>query len=71
MLVKPLNWFVGWNDNAIEAVDLLKFLFLSLGGTCHAGEFIVQSEIILKGDGRQGLVFGLDVDAFFGFDRLM
>ncbi len=33
--------------------------------------FLIEAKVILEGDGRERLVFLADVDAFFGFDRLM
>ena len=62
--------FVGI-DYDIEIVN-----FAELGGfrfrrAGHAGELFVHAEIILEGDGREGLVFALDLDAFLGFDGLM
>ncbi len=34
-------------------------------------KFFVHAEIILKGDGREGLIFALDLDAFLGFHGLV
>ena len=39
--------------------------------TGHAGQLLVHAEIILECDGRQRLVLALDLDAFFGFNRLV
>ena len=44
---------------------------LRLSGTGHAGEVVVQAEVILKRNRRQGLVLGLDLYAFFGLDGLV
>ena len=35
------------------------------------GELAVHAEVVLQRDRGQGLVFGLDLDAFFGLDRLV
>ena len=50
--------------------------FVELGGfrfrrARHAGELLEHAEIILEGDGGEGLVLALDLDAFLGFDRLV
>ena len=34
-------------------------------------ELLVEAEVVLEGDGGEGLVFLADVDAFFGFDGLV
>ena len=44
---------------------------LGLGGTGHAGELVVEPEVVLQGDGGQRLVLGLDLDVLFGLDGLM
>ncbi len=49
----------------------MKFGRLGIGGTCHAGQLVVHTEIVLKGDGSQGLVLAFDLDPFFGLHRLM
>src|SRR5450432_4585120 len=62
---------VGRNHHHVKFVDLLKFGGFGFRGTGHAGELLVHAEIILEGDGGQGLVLALDLDAFLGFDSLM
>ena len=49
----------------------MKFISLSQGCSGHAAQFIVQAEIVLKGDGRQSDIFGLDGASFLGFNGLM
>ena len=44
---------------------------LGLGGTGHAGELLVEAEVVLQRDGGEGLVLGLDRDALLGLDRLV
>ena len=34
-------------------------------------QFLVHAEVVLEGDGGQGLVLALDFDVFLGFDGLM
>ncbi len=62
---------VGRDHRHIETVDLLELLGLGLGGAGHPAELVVHPEVVLQGDGRQGLVLGLDLDLFLGLDRLV
>ena len=62
---------VGGNDDDFELVDLLEFGGFGFGGAGHAAQLLVEAEVVLEGDGRQGLVFLADVDAFLGFDGLV
>ena len=52
----------------VNLVELRRFGFRRTG---HARQLFVHAEIVLKSDGRQGLIFALDLDVFFGFDRLV
>ena len=62
---------VGGDDDDLELVDLLEFGGFGLGGAGHAAELLVEAEVVLEGDGGEGLVFLADVDAFLGFDGLV
>ena len=44
---------------------------LRLGGAGHAGQLLVEAEVVLNRDRRQRLRFALDLDAFLGFDGLV
>ncbi len=44
---------------------------LGLGGTGHAGELVVEPEVVLQRDGGQRLVLGLDLDPLLGLDGLV
>ena len=44
---------------------------LGLCGTGHAGQFLVQPEVVLQRDRGEGLVLVLDGDTFFGLDSLV
>ena len=39
--------------------------------TGHAGELVVHTEVVLKGDRGEGLVFLFDLHALFGFNGLV
>ncbi len=54
--------------SGLEIVELGR---LGVGGAGHAGELLVNAEVVLVADGRQRLVLFLDLDAFLGFDRLV
>ncbi len=44
---------------------------LRVGGARHARELVVELEVVLERDGREGLVLLLDADALLRLDRLM
>ena len=44
---------------------------LGLGGTRHARQLLVETEVVLQRDRGQRLVLGLDLDALLGLDRLV
>src|SRR6266581_201608 len=58
-------------DHDLESVDLVELDGLRVGGPGHAGELAVHPEVILEGDGREGLVLLLDLDLLLGLDRLV
>ena len=62
---------VGGDDDDFELVDLLEFGGFGFGRAGHAAELLVEAEVVLEGDGGEGLVFLADVDAFLGFDGLV
>ena len=62
---------VGGDDDDFELVDLVELGGFGFGGTGHSAEFFVHAEVVLEGDGGEGLVFFADGDAFLGFDGLM
>ncbi len=62
---------VGGDHDHFELVDLVELGRFGFRGTGHAGELLVHAEIVLEGDGGEGLVLALDFDAFLGFDGLV
>ena len=62
---------MGRDDHDLEPIDLLKLRGLGIRRTGHAGELLVEAEIVLESDGGQGLVLVLDRHSFLGFHRLM
>ena len=65
------HFLVGGDDGYVQFVDLFKLLRLGVGGAGHACQFVVHAEIILEGDGGQGLVFILDAHPFLGLQGLV
>ncbi len=55
----------------VEAVNIAEFLGFGRRRTGHAGQLLVEAEVVLEGDRGQGLVLGLDLDVFLGFQRLV
>ena len=70
-LVHPLIGHIGGDRHNPEIVGAVELSRLGLGGTGHAGQLVVQPEIVLQGDRGQGLVLGFDLHPLFGLDRLM
>ena len=71
VVVFALDRAVGGDDHGFQIVDVLEFVGFGIGGTGHARELGVKTEVVLEGDGCQRLVFALDFNAFFGFHRLV
>ena len=70
-LVFPPTGPVRRNDHRFQAVDFLKFVGFGIGRTSHAGQLVVQAEVVLERDGGQRLVFGLNLHPFLGFHGLV
>ena len=59
-----------YNDNR-QVINLLELLLLSLSRTGHASQLIVHTEVVLEGDGSQGLAFAFNLYALLSLDSLM
>ena len=70
-MVNPLGRHVGRDYDHVQAVDLFEFKGFSISCTGHAGELVINTEVILEGGAGQGLALRFNADAFFGFDGLM
>ena len=68
---KPLHFPIGGDGHHIEFVDLQEFTGLGHSGTGHSRNLVVELEEVLQRDRRKRLRLFLDLDAFFGFNRLM
>ena len=71
LVVLARHGAVGRDDLDGQLVDLAELGVLGKRGTGHAGELLVQTEVVLQGDGGQGLGLRPDIHPFFGFDCLM
>ncbi|GJD71644.1 hypothetical protein MMMDOFMJ_4607 [Methylobacterium gnaphalii] len=71
VLVDALDRLVGWDLDDLELVDLGELVRLGRGRAGHAGELLVEAEVVLKGDRGERLVLGLDRDLFLGLKRLV
>ena len=58
---------IGGNGQNVEFVDVVEFGGLGLSCSGHAGELLIETEVVLNGDGGVGLSFLLNVRALFGF----
>ena len=62
---------VGRDLDDVRAVDLDELLLLGLRGAGHAGELLVEAEVVLQRDRREGDVLLLDPHALLRLDRLV
>ena len=71
VVIVALIGLVGGDLDDIQVVDGGKLLLLGHGGTGHTGELVVQAEVVLEGDGGQGLVLAGDGHVLLGLDGLV
>jgi len=62
---------VGRDDHHFHLVDLTELIGLRGGGAGHAGDLLVETEVVLQGDGGERLVLFFDPDALLGLDGLV
>ena len=62
---------VGRDGHHVEAVDLVELLLLGHGRAGHAGQLVVEPEVVLEGDRGQRHRLALDAQALLGLDRLV
>ena len=68
--MRTIGLLVGIDDD-VELVDLVELVGLGVGGAGHAGQLLVEAEVVLERDRRQRLVLFLDLDVLLGLDRLV
>ena len=59
------------DDDDVELVDLVELAGLGVGRARHAGELLVEAEVVLERDRRERLVLALDLDVLFRLDGLV
>ena len=62
---------VGGDNHHIHAVNGAELFLLSLGGTGHAGQLIIHTEVILQGNAGQRLALITHNNIFLGLDSLV
>ena len=70
-LVDAPHRAVGRDRHDAELVDLVQLGGLGHGRTGHAGELVVEPEVVLQRDRGERLVLVLDLDALLGLDGLV
>ncbi len=71
VLVEPSDGDVGRYLDDVQAVDLDELLLLGLRRAGHPGELLVEAEVVLQGDRREGDVLLADRHALLRLDRLV
>ena len=71
VLVEPDHRLVGRHLDHRHLVDLHELGRLGQRGAGHPGELVVEAEVVLQGDRRQGLVLLADRHALLRLDRLV
>ena len=59
------------DDDNVQLIDTPELACLCLGRTRHTSEFVVHTEVVLQGDGSEGLRRSFHLHAFLGFDGLV
>ncbi|MBA7686841.1 hypothetical protein ES703_95300 [subsurface metagenome] len=62
---------MGWYNQYVKIIDLLKFRSLRIGCSGHSRKLFIHPEVILKGNGSQGLILFCNVDTFLCLNGLM
>ena len=62
---------VGRDRDDLELVDLVELLGLGHRRAGHAGELVVEAEVVLERDRGEGHALALDAQALLGLDRLV
>ena len=62
---------VGRDGDDRQVVGVGELRGLGLGRAGHAGQLLVEAEVVLQGDRGPGVVLLLDLDPLLGLDRLV
>ena len=71
VLVLAGDRHVGRDLDDVEPVDVHELVGFGRGGAGHAGELLVEAEIVLEGDRGERLVLRLDRHMLLGLERLV
>ena len=71
VLVFANHRLVGRNREHAQLIGAHELRGLGFCGTGHARQLVVHAEVVLQGDGGEGLVLSLDFHVFLGFDCLV
>ena len=71
ILVLACHRHVGGDLDHVEPVDVHELFGFGGGGAGHAGELVVEAEVVLEGDGGQRHVLGLDGHVLLGLEGLV
>ena len=71
VLVVADNGTVGRDDHHIQFINGPELACFRFSRTGHTGQLVIHPEVVLQGDGREGLRRVLDLDVFLGFHRLV
>ncbi len=71
LFVRPNHRHVGRDGHDRQVVGAGKLRCFGLGGAGHAGELVVEAEVVLEGHRGPGVILLFDGDPLFGLDRLM
>ena len=71
VVIFPGQGAVGGDLDDVQLVDGAELFLLGQGSTGHAGELVVQAEVVLEGDGSQGLALPLHRHPLLGLDGLV
>jgi len=68
-LVHTNEWLVRGDRHDRKFVGVTELRRFGLRRTGHAGQLLVEAEVVLQRDGRPGVILLLDPHPLFGFDR--
>ena len=71
VVVNALHGLVGGDLHDVQLVDGAELFLLGHSGTGHAGELVIEAEVVLEGDGSQGLGLVGHLHVLLGLDGLV
>ena len=71
VMVFARNRPVRRNDIQVQLINVMELCGFSLGGASHAGQLLVEAEVILNRDRGECLRLAVNLHSLFGFNGLM